>query len=171
MEQKFEPKSRLNLYGRAARTKRIFARLRDGWAYDEIARDEWLSAERVRQIVSEVLGKRVIDRNEDHAHLQLERLAPALRVCAEAIRRGELKAVAPLIKVIDRLDRHQTVFVAKYYYGEEEREKLLAKLNRAAENLRMSPEEEAQAREDAAGEPETTEAEADETIAADPVAP
>ena len=143
MEETIEPRPRLNLVGRAARRKRIFGRLRDGWAYDEIAREERLTAERVRQIVSEVLGKRVIDRGEDHAHLQLERLAPALRLCGEAIRRGELKAVAPLIKVIDRLDRHQTLFVAKYHYGEEEREKLLAKLNRAAENLRLADEAEA----------------------------
>ena len=48
MEQQIEPRQRPNIVGRAARTKRIFARLRDGWAYDEIARDEGLSAERVR---------------------------------------------------------------------------------------------------------------------------
>ncbi len=143
MEQTSEPKPRLNLFGRAARTKRIFARLRDGWAYDEIARDERLTAERVRQIVAEVLGKRAIDRGQDHAHLQRERLAPALRVCAEAIKRGELKAVAPLIKVIDRLDRHQAVFTANYDYGDEERERLLAKLNRAARNLGLFKEAEA----------------------------
>ena len=81
--------------------------MREGWAYDEIAGEERLSAERIRQIVSEVLDKRVIDRGVDHAHLQLERLMPALRIVGEAIGRGELKAVAPLIKVIDRLDKHQ----------------------------------------------------------------
>jgi len=135
MNQKSAARPRLNILGRAARTKRIFARLRDGWAYDEIARDERLSAERIRQIVSEVLGKRVIDRGEDHAHLQLERLAPALRLAGEAVKQGELKAIGPLIKVIDRIDRHQTVFVSKYYYGEEEREKLLDKINRIVANL------------------------------------
>jgi hypothetical protein len=76
------PRPRLNIVSRAARTKRIFARMREGWAYDEIARDEGLSAERVRQIVAEVLGKRVIDRGPHHAHLQLERLMPALRLRA-----------------------------------------------------------------------------------------
>jgi len=55
------PGRRLNVLGKAARRKRIFARLREGWAYDEIAREERVSAERVRQIVAEVLGKRVID--------------------------------------------------------------------------------------------------------------
>ena len=49
--------------------------------------------------------------------------------------RGELKAIAPLLKVIDRLDRHQTTVLAKYDYGPEERQKLLDKLNRMARNL------------------------------------
>ena len=141
MEQTPQPRRRLNVLGKAARRKRIFARLREGWAYDEIAREERVSPERIRQIVSEVLGKRIIDRGVDHAHLQLERLMPALRVVGEAIGRGELKAVAPLIKVIDRLDKHQTTVVAKYHYGPEERKRLLDKINRIADNLQPRDEE------------------------------
>ncbi len=135
MDNSKPPRPRLNLIGRAARTKRIFARMREGWAYDEIARDEGLSAERVRQIVAEVLGKRVIDRGPHHAHLQLERLMPALRLAGEGIARGEIKAIAPLIKVIDRMDKHQETVVAKHYYGPEERQRLLDKINRVAANL------------------------------------
>jgi hypothetical protein len=141
MEQTSSPRRRLNILGKAARRKRIFDRLREGWAYDEIARDERVSAERIRQIVSEVLGKRVIDRGADHAHLQLERLMPALRLVGEAIRRGELKAVAPLIKVIDRLDKHQQTVVAKYEYGPEERKRLLDKINRIVDNLQPATDE------------------------------
>ena len=135
MDQTPAPRPKLNILGRAARTKRIFARLREGWAYDEIAREERLSAERVRQIVSAVLGKRVIERGEDHAQLQLVRLMPALRLAGEAVGRGELRAIAPLIKVIDRLDKHQATVVSKFYYGPEERERLLDKINRIAANL------------------------------------
>jgi hypothetical protein len=98
MEQTPEPRRRLNVLTKAERRNRIFARLREGWAYDEIAREERVSAERIRQIVAEVLGKRVIDRGVDHAHLQLERLMPALRIVGEAIGRGELRAIAPLIR-------------------------------------------------------------------------
>jgi len=54
-------KRRLNAYGRMMRRGRIFARMREGWAYDEIAREEGLTAERIRQIVSEVLQKRKVD--------------------------------------------------------------------------------------------------------------
>ena len=141
MQQTSTPGRRLNVLGKAARRKRIFARLREGWAYDEIARDERVSAERIRQIVSEVLAKRVIDRGADHAHLQLERLTPALRLVGEAIGRGELKAVGPLIKVIDRLDKHQETVVAKYSYGPEERTRLLAKINRLVDNLQPRDDE------------------------------
>ena len=126
---------------KAERRQRIFRRLREGWAYDEIAREERVSPERIRQIVSEVLGKRVIDRGADHAHLQLERLMPALRLVGEAIGRGELKAVAPLIKVIDRLDKHQETVVAKYSYGPEERQRLLDKVNRLVANLQPARDE------------------------------
>jgi hypothetical protein len=135
MDNSKAPRPRLNLIGRTARTKRIFARMREGWAYDEIARDEGLSAERVRQIVAEVLGKRVIDRGPHPC-------APATRTPhagAEARGRGGRarrdQAIAPLIKVIDRMDRHQETVVAKHYYGPEERQRLLDKLNRVAANL------------------------------------
>jgi hypothetical protein len=153
MTKKAEPKPRRpNVIGRAVRTKRIFARLREGWAYDEIAREEGLSAERIRQIVAEVLGKRVIDRNEDHAHLQLERLAPALRL-AGAIRRGDVGAIGPLIKVLDRIDKHQVAFVSKFHYGEEERQKLLDKLNLIAARIKADdPSERPPAPEAATGE-------------------
>ena len=60
---------------------------------------------------------------------------PALRLVGEAIGRGELKAVGPLIKVIDRLDKHQDTVVAKHTYGPEERQRLLDKINRVAANL------------------------------------
>ncbi len=67
-----------NAYGKMQRRKRIFARLREGLSYDEIAAEERLTATRIRQIVSEVLQKRTVDSGADHAKLQLDRLAPAI---------------------------------------------------------------------------------------------
>ena len=81
---------------------------------------------------------------------------PALRLAGEAIGRGEIKAIAPLIKVIDRLDKHQTTVVAKYHYGPEERQRLLDKINRIAENLA-----------DTAGEPGAPPAAGDERDSAE----
>ena len=135
MDQTKKPRRRLNILTRTARTKRIFARLREGWAYDDIAKEERLSAERVRQIVGQVLENRVLDRGEDHAHLQLERLRPALRLAGEAVARGELKAIGPLIKLMDRLDRHEGRFLKPFVYTESSRQRLLDKLNQAAANL------------------------------------
>ena len=37
--------------------------------------------------------------------------------------------------MIDRLDKHQQTVVAKYTYGPEERQRLLDKINRLADNL------------------------------------
>jgi len=50
---------RLTAFGRAARTDRIFERLRQGWSYEAIASAERLSEKRVRKIVSDALGKRI----------------------------------------------------------------------------------------------------------------
>jgi hypothetical protein len=81
---------------------------------------------------------------------------PALRLVGEAIGRGELKAVGPLIKVIDRLDKHQHTVIAKYSYGPEERRRLIDKINRIADNL--AP---------AAGEPDVPAADAHENNSAE----
>ena len=85
MGQTRTPGRRLNVLGQAARRKRIFARLREGWAYEEIASEERVSAERIRQIVAEILDKRVIDRGVDHAHLQLGAGCPP---CGSSARRS-----------------------------------------------------------------------------------
>ncbi len=66
-------KRRLNPHGRVVRRARIFARLREGWAYASIAAEEALTARRVRQIVSEALQMRIADPASDHALSQLER--------------------------------------------------------------------------------------------------
>ena len=106
------PKRRLDARGRVLRRARIFARLREGWAYDEIARGEGLTAERIRQIVREALEKRIVDEETDHAKLQLSRLQPAMRLAGEAVADGDVRAIAPLLKVLDRLDRYQRVVKA-----------------------------------------------------------
>ena len=49
-------KRRPNAHMRELRRARIFARLREGWPYAEIAREEGLTDRRIRQIVSETLN-------------------------------------------------------------------------------------------------------------------
>jgi hypothetical protein len=134
LEEAPPKRRRPNAYGKMQRRKRIFARLREGLSYDEIAAEEHLTATRIRQIVSEVLQKRAVDCGADHAKLQLDRLAPALQLGAEAIAAGDVSAITPYLKALDRLDRYQTVASANQVYDDEARKKLFDK-NRVAENL------------------------------------
>jgi hypothetical protein len=94
-------------FSRATRGKRILDRLREGWAYDEVAREEGLTERRVRQIVAEYLKDRDAVEGVTHAHMQIDRLGWAMRVAAEAMAEGDVRAIGPFIKAIDRLDRYQ----------------------------------------------------------------
>ena len=126
---------RPNAHGKLLRRRRIFARLREGLAYDEIAAEEGVTATRIRQIVAEVLQKRMVDSGADHAKLQLDRLAPAVQLGAEAIAAGDISAISPYLKALDRLDRYQSVAVANQTYDDEARKRLMEKINRMAENF------------------------------------
>src|ERR1700728_1653315 len=125
----------LGARGKMQRRKRIFARLREGASYDEIAAEEGVGRERIRQIVSEVLQRRSVDSGADHAKLQLDRLAPLMQLATEAVAAGDIRAITPYLKVLDRLDRYQSVAVAHQGYDAEDRKKLMQKINRMADNL------------------------------------
>ncbi len=96
-------------------------------------REERLTAARVRQIVSEVLQKRQVDDSMAHALLQLSRLGPAVQLAGEAVARGELQAIWPLLGALDRLDRYQKDARAIHRDNEETRRKLYDRINRLAE--------------------------------------
>ena len=117
------------------RRERIFARLREGWAYADIAQAEGLSSKRIGQIVSKALQKRSPDSAADHAMLQLARLEPALRLAAGALADGDVAAISPYLKLLDRLDRYQRPLAAVPVYDDKARERLLAKMNRIVARL------------------------------------
>jgi predicted transcriptional regulator len=123
----------LDARGRVLRRARIFARLREGWAYDEVAREEELTPERVRQIVREALERRIVDDETDHAKLQLARLTPAMQIASMAIADGDVRAIPPFLKVLDRLGRYQRD--VNQVYDDEARKRLFDKINRVAANL------------------------------------
>ena len=125
---------RLNPHGKALRRQRIFARLRMGFAYSDIAREEGVTPRRIRQIVSEALQRQQADSDTDHAILQRARLEKALRLSAETVSAGEVGAIAPYLKVLAQLDRYQRA-TAPLVYDKAARENLLAKLNRIAAQL------------------------------------
>ena len=98
---------RLTTFGQAARTERILERLREGASYQRIAYEEELTERRIRQIVAEIVEAREAVEGSTHAKKQIERLGQALKVASEALARGDVKAIGPLLKVMDRLDRYQ----------------------------------------------------------------
>ena len=146
MVQEFAPakrRRRLGAHGMMLRRKRIFAGLRDGLRYDEIAAQEGVTTERIRQIVTEVLKNRAVDSEADHAKLQLDRLVPALQIAAEAVASGDVRAIPSYLKVLDRLDRYQATAITHEVYDDEARKKLMEKINRMAENFGINAEFEA----------------------------
>jgi hypothetical protein len=101
------PPQRHTKFSRAARMKRILDRLREGFAYDEVGREEGLSERRVRQIVGKYLEELEAVEGVTHAHMRIDRLGWAMRVAAEKMVRGDVRAIGPFIKAIDRLDCYQ----------------------------------------------------------------
>jgi hypothetical protein len=148
-------RSSLSSVSHAQRLQRIFTRMREGWAYDEIARAERVTPERIWQIVRKALEKRVVDEDTDHAKLQSARLQPAMRLASEAVADGHVNAIAPLLKVLDRLDRYQRVAKVNQVYDDEARKKLFDKISRVAANLGMDEERAAKAAGQAAESPDS----------------
>ena len=105
-------KSRRTAADRAARRVRILSRIEEGWSHDKIALTEGLTRERVRQIIVEILDEREVDPAREHAILQAARLDAALRLAAEKVAEGELRAIEPLLRVLDRIDKYQHVAAA-----------------------------------------------------------
>src|SRR5271166_1199212 len=102
-----EPRSTrpaLSPAARALRLQRIFARLQEGASYKDIAAEEGLSRERLRQIVRAATARG--GSAPDHKRMQFARLEPALRLAARGVAEGDAKAIPLLIKLVDRLDRY-----------------------------------------------------------------
>ncbi len=102
-----EPRSTrpaLSPAARALRLQRIFARLQEGASYKDIAAEEGLSRERLRQIVRAATARGKV--SPDHKKMQFARLEPALRLAARGVAEGDTKAIPLLIKLVDRLDRY-----------------------------------------------------------------
>jgi hypothetical protein len=133
---KAEPprRPRVTAQDREIRRLRIFASRQAGQSYDEIAQAENLTSERIRQIVVDTLQRRLLDPVRDHARLQIARLDPALRVAAEQVATGDLRAVDRLIKVLDRLDKYQGVAASEADDGENVSERLFTKILQVLRN-------------------------------------
>jgi hypothetical protein len=133
------PRKRHTKFSRAARAKRILEQLREGWAYDDIAREEGLTARRLRQIVAEFVKTRGALGDATHAQVQIERLSRAMRVASDALAQGEIRAIGPFIRVVDRLDRYQALAHETTAYPTPEADRLVfqqlvARIRRSVED-------------------------------------
>jgi len=121
-----------------SRTRRMLAALIDGAAVEVIAAEENLPAKRVESILREELERRWVAPVADFAKIQIARLENLCLHVMDRIESGELKAMDRALKIFDRLDRYHGFHRASPAiepYGEEERERLLAKINAVASRL------------------------------------
>jgi len=128
------------------RTRRILAAVFGGLCLDVIADDENLPAGDVERAVQDELGRRWVAPPVSFAKIQIARLESLLVDLTDRLASGDLTALDRALKVIDRLDRYhgfERGNAAVRSYGEDHRERLLAKLNAIAANLADAPAESA----------------------------
>jgi hypothetical protein len=109
-----------------------------GVSPDAIGAEENLPTETVERALSEELGRRWVAPVADFAKIQIARLENFCLALMDRVDAGELAAIDRVLKILDRLDRYHGFHrsnPAPEFYGEEYREKLLAKLNAADANL------------------------------------
>jgi hypothetical protein len=92
--------------GRIARRDTYFDLLASGFSCERIAEEAKVSAATVRRAVDRAIAERRLDAPERYAHLQVARLNKALRVADGSLEQGDMKAIAPFLRVVAALDRY-----------------------------------------------------------------
>ena len=121
-----------------ARAKRMIAALVEGADIDAIAAQERLPPKEVQAILRDALSRRWVAPVAEFAKIQIARLENLCLHVMDRIESGDIAAVDRALRIIDRLDRYhgfQRATPALEPYGEEQRERLLAKINEAANRL------------------------------------
>jgi hypothetical protein len=127
------------------RAQRVLASLIAGAGFDEISAAEQLTRKRTENLLRQELRNRWMAPAEEFARLQVARLEHMILRLLDRIQDGDLKAIDRALKIVDRLDRYHGFTKAKRLpeqYGEEERARLLKKLNEIAD--RLQPEQPAE---------------------------
>jgi hypothetical protein len=130
---------------RVTRAQRVLASLIAGAGVDEISTTERLTRKRTESILRQELRNRWVAPAEDFARLQIARLEQMFLKLLDRIQYGDLRAIDRALKIVDRLDRYHGFTSAKRVpepYGEEERVRLLKKINEIAD--RLQPEQPAE---------------------------
>ena len=93
------------------RREAYFDLLVSGYSVEQIASHTKKSPAAVRRAVGQALAKRRPDAPEDYARLQVARLTKALRCADVSLEEGNLKAIAPFMKVVRELNLYHGVSV------------------------------------------------------------
>jgi AraC-like DNA-binding protein len=93
------------------RREAYFDLLVSGYSIEQIASHTGKSPSAVRRAVGQALAKRRLDAPEDYARLQVVRLTKALRCADVSLEEGDLRAIAPFVKVVRELNRYHGVNV------------------------------------------------------------
>jgi len=93
------------------RRQGYFDLLVSGYSIEQIASRTRKSPSAVRRAVGQALAKRRLDAPEDYARLQVARLTKALRCADVSLEEGDLKAIAPFVKVVRELNLYHGVNV------------------------------------------------------------
>ena len=123
---------------RSTHAQRVLASLIAGAGLDEIGAAERLTRKRTESILRQELRNRWVAPAEGFARLQIARLEQMLLKLLDRLQNGDLEAIDRAVKIVDRLDRYHGFTKAKRIpeqYGEEERARLLKKLNEVPERL------------------------------------
>jgi hypothetical protein len=129
---------------RATLAQRVLASLVAA-AGEEISAVEELTRKRTENTLRQGLRNRWFAPAEEFARLQIARLEHMILKLLARIQNGDLEALDPALKIVDRLDRHHGFMKAKRVteqYGEEDRARLLKKVNEIAN--RLQPEQPAE---------------------------
>ena len=99
--------------GLIKRQEAYFDLLVSGYSIEQIASHTKKSPSAVRRAVGQALAKRRLDAPEDYARLQVARLTKALRCADVSLEKGDLKAIAPFVKVVRELNLYHGVNVGR----------------------------------------------------------
>jgi hypothetical protein len=91
------------------RREAYFDLLVSGYSVEQIASHTKTSPSAVRRAVGQALAKRQLDAPEDYARLQVARLTKALRCADVSLEEGDLRAIAPFMKVVRELNLYHGV--------------------------------------------------------------
>jgi len=127
------------------RAQRVLASLIAGAGLDEIGLSEKITRRRTEKILRDELRRRWVAPAQDFARLQIARLDGMILKLIDRIQMGDLEAIDRALKIVDRLDRYHGFTRANRapeQYGEEERARLMQKINDVAARLQSDKPEE-----------------------------